>query len=288
MNSEFPITNGGRGDLCPVYTSWTYRELRKRRLLKVRLHQRGFLQTFTCLSRSIKVCGRAEYEVEGECCPMCSAGKYVSKHCTEYSSTSCVSCPDLTFIDTPSGLINCRPCKVCDPRDGLKIERECTSISDTICEPLEGHYCIEKIKHGCRMAEEHSKCKPGQYIIQRGTPSTDTVCGDCVGETYSNGSFSSCQPYTQCRSMGLWERRPGTHSSDAECEERNIVPLVIGPLIGLIVLAMWGDLKSSEPPPSSPPLPIFWVGDLPSSQTRIRAPTPTRLTDSQGDMISLT
>lgn len=92
-------------------------------------------------------CGRAEYRIGDECCPMCSPGKdplftsyespdvntsstltekhdivilsspgnHVHKHCTEFTSTSCVPCVDSTFLDEPNGLIKCKVCTNCDP-----------------------------------------------------------------------------------------------------------------------------------------------------------------------------
>lgn len=64
-----------------------------------------------------------------------------------------------------------------------------------------------------------------------GTLSTDTICDDCVGETYSNGSFSSCKAHTKCEDMHLTEIKQGTHSSDAECGKStafsNIIIIVV-------------------------------------------------------------
>ena len=51
---------------------------------------------------------------------------------------------------------------------GLRVKRACSSTSDTLCEPLEGHYCTDPIKDGCRGAVEHTKCSPGQYVNQTG------------------------------------------------------------------------------------------------------------------------
>ncbi|XP_030641354.1 tumor necrosis factor receptor superfamily member 14-like [Chanos chanos] len=168
----------------------------------------------------ISACGKAEYEVNGECCPMCGPGYHVNRHCSEDTSTSCIPCSPFSFIDLPNGLSYCFPCTVCDSSQGLRTKTECTLTADTICEPRVGFYCIDQHKHSCRAAAEHSKCNPGQYIRQKGAADTDTVCGDCVGETYSDGSFSSCLPHTQCESSkGVV--RPGTHSSDTECEEKH-------------------------------------------------------------------
>ncbi|XP_030641356.1 tumor necrosis factor receptor superfamily member 14-like [Chanos chanos] len=184
-------------------------------------------------------CGKAEYEVNGECCPMCGPGHHVYKHCSEYTSTTCIPCSPSTFTDSSNGLMGCIQCTVCDPSQGLRTKTECTLTADNICEPREGFYCIDQHRQSCRAAVEHSKCKPGQYIIQNGTADTDTVCGDCVGETYSDGSFSSCRPHTRCEnSTGVLrrEKRPGTHSSDTECEETHIVPIIVPVLFSIIIL----------------------------------------------------
>ncbi|XP_021472562.2 tumor necrosis factor receptor superfamily member 14 isoform X2 [Oncorhynchus mykiss] len=162
-------------------------------------------------------CGRAEYRIGDECCPMCSPGNHVHKHCTEFTSTSCVPCVDSTFLDEPNGLIKCKVCTNCDPGLGLKVKQPCRPSSDTVCGTLEGFYCLDPTKDGCRAPQRHSSCKPGQYISHTGTTSTDTVCSDCTGDTYSNGSLTACQSHTGCESLGLQEIKPGSPWSDSEC-----------------------------------------------------------------------
>uniref|UniRef100_A0AAY5L2M2 TNFR-Cys domain-containing protein n=1 Tax=Esox lucius TaxID=8010 RepID=A0AAY5L2M2_ESOLU len=181
-----------------------------------------YLQIFISISiillniKSSAACNPAEYRIGVECCPMCSPGNRVNKHCTEYTSTSCVPCIGSTYLDEPNGLTACTPCTHCDPGFGLMVKHPCRPSSDTVCEPLEGFYCIDPNKDGCKSAQRHSICKPGQYIRQKGSPSTDTVCVDCTGDTYSDGSFTSCQPHTQC-DLKLQEMKPGTPWSDSEC-----------------------------------------------------------------------
>lgn len=51
---------------------------------------------------------------------------------------------------------------------GLRIKTACTQTSDTVCEPLEGFYCSDGYRGGCRYAVEHRKCSPGQYVKQKG------------------------------------------------------------------------------------------------------------------------
>ncbi|XP_041924793.1 tumor necrosis factor receptor superfamily member 14-like [Alosa sapidissima] len=118
---------------------------------------------------------------------------YVQKHCDEFASTVCASCPPSTYTDEPNGLLQCKACTVCDPKVGLKVRRACSLTSDTLCEPLEGHWCTDPIKDGCRGAAEHIRCSSGQYIEQRGTASSDTTCGTCEHGTFSDGVLTSCR-----------------------------------------------------------------------------------------------
>lgn len=182
-------------------------------------------------------CSRAEYEVGNECCPMCAPGSHVYWHCTDDTSTTCVPCPELTFIDEPNGITECFRCTLCGSNRGLRVSTACSRSSDTVCEPLERFYCIDKKKSSCTSALPHSKCRPGQYIKQAGTSSTDTVCADCTGDTYSNGSFSSCLPHTKCEETGLTETNPGTHSSDTQCENPSTsLPIIITIFIVILIL----------------------------------------------------
>uniref|UniRef100_A0A3B1JFH7 TNFR-Cys domain-containing protein n=1 Tax=Astyanax mexicanus TaxID=7994 RepID=A0A3B1JFH7_ASTMX len=139
-------------------------------------------------------CARAEYEVNGECCPMCAPGNRVYKHCTEFTSTTCVPCSNSSYTSQPNGLLSCLPCTHCDPG---KVKTVCTRQSDAVCEPLEGFYCTDHRSGGCIQATEHTKCSPGEYIQQTGQhASVDTVCSGCAEGTFSNGSLHTCRPHS--------------------------------------------------------------------------------------------
>uniref|UniRef100_A0AAR2L940 TNFR-Cys domain-containing protein n=2 Tax=Pygocentrus nattereri TaxID=42514 RepID=A0AAR2L940_PYGNA len=181
-------------------------------------------------------CARAEYEMEnGECCPMCAPGNRVYRHCTEDTSTTCVPCLDSTFIDAPNGLRDCFHCTVCDPGQGLRVNIACTRSSNTVCEPLDGHYCIDQHRGGCIVAQKHIKCRPGQYVKHKGTAFKDTECAECSDGTFSNGSLQICQPHSKCEDLGLTEIKPGTLSSDAECGNKIPAGLIAGIIVPLVV-----------------------------------------------------
>ncbi|XP_029911780.1 tumor necrosis factor receptor superfamily member 14-like isoform X1 [Myripristis murdjan] len=195
------------------------------------------------ITADAQTCHRAEYRVGQECCPMCPPGNRVNKHCTEFTSTSCEPCADGTFLDQLNGQTECFPCKTCDADPGLKVKRPCTTTSDAVCGPQDGFFCVDRRGDGCVAAQKHRSCKAGQYISRRGTAITDTECSDCTGETYSNGTFPSCQPHTKCESEGLQQIRPGNHAADSECGPKHdssnktviIVPVI---LVAVIIVAV--------------------------------------------------
>uniref|UniRef100_A0A8C2DHN4 Si:ch211-261n11.7 n=1 Tax=Cyprinus carpio TaxID=7962 RepID=A0A8C2DHN4_CYPCA len=172
---------------------------------------------FLYLELAYCVCARAEYEINRHCCPMCAPGNRVLWHCTVDTSTTCAPCSTSTYTDESNGLEICFPCSACDA--GLRIQKACTRLSDTVCEPLEGLFCMIQEKGSCKLAVKHSQCKPGEYIQQRGTANTDTVCGACINGTYNDGTFTACQPHTLCQSMGRKQIKTGTMLSDARCED---------------------------------------------------------------------
>ncbi|KAL4593056.1 tumor necrosis factor receptor superfamily member 5-like isoform X1, partial [Arapaima gigas] len=131
------------------------------------------------------------------------SGTRVYRHCTAQTSTACVSCMGSTFTEKPNGLIKCKICAVCDQGLGLKTVKKCTASSDTVCGVLEGNYCVDPYEGGCRAAEKHTTCKPGQFIKRPGTEFTDTVCENCPENSYSDGSSTSCTPHTDCASRRL-------------------------------------------------------------------------------------
>uniref|UniRef100_A0A4W6DFA0 TNFR-Cys domain-containing protein n=1 Tax=Lates calcarifer TaxID=8187 RepID=A0A4W6DFA0_LATCA len=112
-------------------------------------------------------CHPAEYQTGNECCPMCPPGSCVKTNCTEFRSRSCLPCLEGTYMNQPTERTQCFPCTNCDAGSGLKIKTSCTSTSDTVCEPLEGFYCMDVKDKCCMAAQRHKHCEPGQYISKK-------------------------------------------------------------------------------------------------------------------------
>uniref|UniRef100_A0A3B3SYD2 Tumor necrosis factor receptor superfamily member 14-like n=1 Tax=Paramormyrops kingsleyae TaxID=1676925 RepID=A0A3B3SYD2_9TELE len=146
----------------------------------------------------------------------------------------------MTFTDEPNGLTKCKPCTVCDQGLGLKTVRACTHYSDTVCGVLEGHYCINPYKGGCRAANKHTACRPGQFIKQPGlyefeccpmcpsghhvqkhcSRNANTTCAPCTGLTFNDepNGLSHCKLCAVCdQGLGLKTVRACTLTSDTVC-----------------------------------------------------------------------
>ncbi|CAL8253895.1 unnamed protein product [Arctogadus glacialis] len=179
-----------------------------------------------------------EYSTEEGCCPTCPRGMYVSRHCNQSRSTSCASCKEGTFQDGDNGREQCFSCQHCDPGLGLKVKKSCSSTSDAVCEVLDGFFCSDSNRGGCRAAQRHTVCSPGQYIGQRGTADKDTECLHCTDGTFSIGTSTSCQYHTKCESKGLKLMKPGTDSTDSECGEHGPETGLVARVISGVILVM--------------------------------------------------
>ncbi|XP_072223870.1 tumor necrosis factor receptor superfamily member 14-like isoform X1 [Leuresthes tenuis] len=181
-------------------------------------------------------CHPSQYKTEDRCCPLCPPGSRIKSDCTEFRSTSCLPCTDGTFMDKHNGLKHCVSCTTCD--SGLTVKQTCTATSDTVCETMEGFFCVDPRKSGCAEAQKHKSCNLGQYISRRGTTSTDTECSDCSNGTFSDGTLTSCQQHTQCESEQLQLIKAGTSSSDAECGEKSSSVTAIVSVLVVFVLSL--------------------------------------------------
>ncbi|KAJ8349230.1 hypothetical protein AAFF_G00176690 [Aldrovandia affinis] len=146
-----------------------------------------------------KQCGPAEYKTEaGECCAMCRKGLVVHKDCISDSSTTCIPCMRGTYMNEPNGLYSCRPCKTCDPGQGLRILHKCTSTSDTFCDVKDGfHSRSYSDNKECNFALKHSSCLPGQRPNPPGTKATDAVCEECPYGHFSQYGIN-CMAWMKC------------------------------------------------------------------------------------------
>ncbi|KTF74146.1 hypothetical protein cypCar_00012862, partial [Cyprinus carpio] len=165
-------------------------------------------------------CGPNEYRsAYGECCPMCNLGSVVRSDCSGDLSTTCQPCPPGTFMSEPNGLHRCFTCKHCAESQGLYIQSKCTTIQNTICDVLDGYYCIDYSDSQCRHAEKHRVCRPGQETKTAGTKASDTECVDCAPGFYSPSGLN-CIKWTDCAARNEIQTEDGSPVKDVTCEQK--------------------------------------------------------------------
>ncbi|NXX92224.1 TNR14 factor, partial [Centropus bengalensis] len=135
------------------------------------------------------ICGPGEYRKDAWCCPMCPAGRRVSKDCTDVSGTTCVQCDENTYTDHPNGLKECRECKLCDRGANLVIEQACTYTKNTVCGCQPGYFCSHFGTEDCELCQRHTTCFPGGLVRERGTKTADNVCEACPPGTFSTAEM---------------------------------------------------------------------------------------------------
>ncbi|KAM9115932.1 tumor necrosis factor receptor superfamily member 14-like isoform 1-T1 [Pangshura tecta] len=147
-------------------------------------------------------CDPGEYEISGECCPMCSPGTRVIKHCRQSSSTTCMPCVSDTYTEHPNGLNECMRCKVCDAGARLMVKEKCTYTKNTVCGCALGDFCRHPVGGDCEMCIPSIVCLPGSMVKISGTEFSDNVCEVCPDGTFSAANMShTCQPWTKMSQM---------------------------------------------------------------------------------------
>ncbi|XP_046726732.1 tumor necrosis factor receptor superfamily member 14-like isoform X2 [Silurus meridionalis] len=182
-------------------------------------------------------CRHGEYLSKAEeCCPMCNIGLVVLGDCTGDYSTTCAPCTKGTFMNVRNRLTSCFLCKTCDR--GLYILQNCSTIKDTVCEVLDGYYCVQHSDGECSLAMKHSECKPGEQIKTLGTKSSDTVCEACPSGFYSPKGVR-CFKWNDCSLNNEIVDEEGTSITDVKCKRlRKRFGLIAAFLISAVPLLL--------------------------------------------------
>ncbi|XP_067423246.1 tumor necrosis factor receptor superfamily member 14 isoform X2 [Emydura macquarii macquarii] len=182
-------------------------------------------------------CLPGDYEVNGQCCPMCSAGNKVVKICTPDSSTTCMPCVGDTYTEHPNGLTECMRCKLCDPGARLITKDKCTYTKNTVCGCSPDYFCSLPAGRDCEMCSENTVCLPGSMVKRPGTEFSDNICEDCPGGTFSTTNMSpTCHPWTKCEEQGKAELTPGTSTSDVVCAKSSVnVASVVAVILSVLL-----------------------------------------------------
>uniref|UniRef100_A0A673G7C7 CD40 molecule, TNF receptor superfamily member 5 n=1 Tax=Sinocyclocheilus rhinocerous TaxID=307959 RepID=A0A673G7C7_9TELE len=150
------------------------------------------------------------YWKQDKCCKKCGPGKrmLVDDNCED---PRCQDCQDGEYQSGYTSKTKCERQPSCDPSDK-------TSLSKCQCEA--GYYCTQD--DDCNTCREHKVCKPGQRVVRKGSPVSDTVCEACKNGTFStHDSADTCEEWAICE-YGYDKNAPGSSTSDRICGEYTV------------------------------------------------------------------
>ncbi|XP_037544648.1 tumor necrosis factor receptor superfamily member 16 [Nematolebias whitei] len=163
-------------------------------------------------------CDSGQFTTGGECCVECSPGEGVVKECGA-TQTVCTQCLDSeTFSENYSHTEKCMPCTQCTGL--MRMETPCTDSNDAKC-VCNYNYFYNKMSQQCELC---TVCPVGQGVYAHCDHDHDTVCEECVDETYSvrESSLDPCLPCTICDEEFEIEMATCTPTSDSVCYNPNL------------------------------------------------------------------
>uniref|UniRef100_A0A3P9D8Q2 Nerve growth factor receptor n=1 Tax=Maylandia zebra TaxID=106582 RepID=A0A3P9D8Q2_9CICH len=138
-------------------------------------------------------CESRQFTRNGECCIECPPGEGVLKKCG-VTQTVCTQCLDETFSENYSHTEECKTCTQCTGL--MRMETPCTDSNDAKC-ICNYNYFFNTVTGRC---EQCTVCPLGQGVYSHCDHDHDTVCEECVDETFSDeeNSLEPCLPCTIC------------------------------------------------------------------------------------------
>ncbi|KAI4807442.1 hypothetical protein KUCAC02_027249 [Chaenocephalus aceratus] len=187
---------------------------------------------------------RGRYTSTGECCKQCLPGEGVTRRCG-LKQTNCTPCLDSeTFSESLSLTETCQPCTMCSGL--LRMKSPCTDSNDATCVCNYSYY-LNTISQQC---EHCTKCPEGQGMLYSCEFDHDTVCEECVEDTYSDqeSSREPCIPCTTCDDDMLL--KACTSTTDTVCQAPTVSE---DPLFYSNFTPTYDYFSPDDLPPGGPP-----------------------------------
>ncbi|XP_051572962.1 tumor necrosis factor receptor superfamily member 16-like isoform X2 [Myxocyprinus asiaticus] len=139
-------------------------------------------------------CESGQYTYSRECCMQCPPGEGVVKECGT-TQTECSQCLDSeTFSEIYSHSERCQTCSECTGL--MRMQTPCTDSNDAVCVCNYGYF-MDILSGQC---EPCTVCPRGQGVLMRCEYDHDTICEECMDDTFSDqeSSLDPCLPCTVC------------------------------------------------------------------------------------------
>ncbi|CDQ93734.1 unnamed protein product, partial [Oncorhynchus mykiss] len=121
-----------------------------------------------------------------------------------------------TYSETYSHIDTCIPCTMCTGL--MRMQTPCTDSNNAIC-VCDYNYYLNEVSGRC---EPCTVCPAGQGVLAHCEHNHDTVCEECIDDTYSDrdSSLDPCLPCTICDEGIEVELSACTPVSDSLCHSK--------------------------------------------------------------------
>uniref|UniRef100_A0A671QYJ0 CD40 molecule, TNF receptor superfamily member 5 n=1 Tax=Sinocyclocheilus anshuiensis TaxID=1608454 RepID=A0A671QYJ0_9TELE len=132
----------------------------------------------------------------------------------------CQDCQDGEYQSGYTSKTKCERQPSCDPNLHFQPQMNPSKTSLSKCQCEAGYYCTQD--DDCNTCREHKVCRPGQRVVRKGSPVSDTVCEACKNGTFStHDSADTCEEWAICE-YGYDKNAPGSSTSDRICGEYTV------------------------------------------------------------------
>ncbi|CAL8274477.1 unnamed protein product [Lota lota] len=158
-------------------------------------------------------CESGQFTWDGQCCEECPPGEGMVQECGA-TQTVCSLCMDSeTYSENYSTTEECKPCTQCTGL--MRMQTPCTDSIDAAC-VCDYNYFLGELSGVC---EPCTVCPAGEGVLAHCEYDRDTVCEQCVDDTYSDrdSSLDPCLPCTLCEEGIEKELAACTPTGDSVC-----------------------------------------------------------------------
>ncbi|KAJ1145347.1 hypothetical protein NDU88_011636 [Pleurodeles waltl] len=160
-------------------------------------------------------------------CKKCPLGAVQRNECPQDLVLDCRhQCDPGHYVDWSGREPHCQACVTCSKGDHLVEKKNCSSISERICECQPGMFCITPVKSTCARCRPHTKCKPGFRVRNKGTAQKDTICEKCPPGTFSKIPSSTAASLLHTGSVLINKLTVGKGSADCDKTSEDPPPVV--------------------------------------------------------------
>ncbi|KAG9283285.1 tumor necrosis factor receptor superfamily member 11A-like isoform X1 [Astyanax mexicanus] len=157
-------------------------------------------------------CNQTQYLKDNKCCNKCGPGSFLITECSGNADTICRQCGKNEYQSEYTTDKRCIPQKFCDDGKGFYRPTPSSTTELEPCRCKDGFQCHPL---NCEFCEPIPSCPAGQGLKE---VNGKKFCKECRYGYFSDSNVAEpCKMWTNCKSIGKTEEKPGSTKKDVTC-----------------------------------------------------------------------